>query len=89
MHEDGPAPRLPVSFLAALHVLGDEACLEPIAAAWVKAAAEPEANTDPWRAHLASAFRAIVRRQKLTRRHAVLKRILSRWPDADALARSR
>jgi hypothetical protein len=89
LHEDGHAPRLPVSFLAALHVLGDEGCLEPIAAAWVKAAADPDANTDPWRAHLASAFRAIVRRQKLTRRHAALKRILSRWPDTDALARSR
>ena len=83
---DGAAPqRLPVSFLAALHVLGDEDCLEPIAAAWVKAAADHE----PWRTQLASAFRAIVRRQKLTRRHSVLKRILTRWPDADALARAR
>ena len=88
-HDDGEAPRVPVSFLAALHVLGDETCLESIAAAWARAGADPDLDTDPWRAQLASAFRAILRRQKLTRRHAALKRILARWPDADALARSR
>jgi len=76
---------LPVSFLAALHVLGDESCLEPIAAVWIKASADEE----PWRTQLASAFRAIVKRQKLTRRNAGLKRILSRWPTADELARAR
>lgn len=80
----GKTPTLPVSFLAALHVLGDEACLEPMAGAWVKAGSD-----EPWRAQLASAFRAIVRRQKLTRRHAVLKRIVARWPDADELTRPR
>ena len=81
-----PAPRtLPVSFLAALHVLGDESCLEPLAAVWAGANQDDE----PWRTQLASAFRAIVKRQKLTRRHAALKRILSRWPAADELTRPR
>jgi len=82
---DAPAGPLPVSFLAALHVLGDESCLEPIAAVWARAGQDDE----PWRAQLASAFRTIVRRQKLTRRNAVVKRILSRWPAADELARAR
>jgi hypothetical protein len=91
---DGARPaRVPVSFLAALHVLGDEECLEPIAAAWANAGAgvggDAHPDVEPWRAQLASAFRAIVRRQKLTRRHAALKRILSRWPGADALVRGR
>jgi hypothetical protein len=82
---DAPAGTLPVSFLAALHVLGDESCLEPIAGVWARAGTDDE----PWRAQLASAFRAIVKRQKLSRRHAAVKRILSRWPAADDLARSR
>jgi hypothetical protein len=69
---------LPVTFLAALHVLGDEACLEPIAAAFVRANPDDER----WRQQLAAAFRAIVKRQKLTRRHAALKRITARWPAA-------
>jgi hypothetical protein len=69
---------LPVTFLAALHVLGDESCLEPIAAAFVRANPDDER----WRQQLASAFRTIVKRQKLTRRHAALKRITARWPAA-------
>jgi hypothetical protein len=80
-----PPSALPVSFLAALHVLGDASCVEPIAAAWVRSGPDDE----PWRTQLASAFRAIVRRQKITRRHAVLKRILSRWPEAAPLAGGR
>jgi hypothetical protein len=84
-HPPSSGRTLPVSFLAALHVLGDESCLEPIAAVWIEANADEE----PWRTQLASSFRAIVKRQKLTRRHAGMKRILSRWPAADELARSR
>ncbi len=69
---------LPTSFLAALHVVGDQSCLEPVAAAYARA--------DPadawWRAQLAGAFRAIARREHVTRRHTVVKRIEARWPDA-------
>jgi hypothetical protein len=71
---------LPVSFLAALHVLGDASCLEPIAAAWRRATAD-----DPWRHRLGAAFRAIAKREKITRRHAVARRILARGPDAEEL----
>jgi len=69
---------LPTSFLAALHVVGDQSCLEPLAAAYARA--------DPadawWRTQLAGAFRAIARRERITRRHLLLKRIEARWPDA-------
>ena len=69
---------LPTSFLAALHVVGDQSCLEPVAAAYARA--------DPadawWRSQLAGAFRAIARREHVTRRHVVVKRIEARWPDA-------
>jgi len=74
--EDARAP-LPSSFLAALHVVGDPSCLEPLAAAYVRAGAESR-----WRSQLAAAFRAIATRERVTRRHVVVKRIAARWPHA-------
>jgi hypothetical protein len=38
-----------------------------------------------WREHLADAFRAIVKRDDLTRRHPTLRKILERWPAAGVL----
>jgi hypothetical protein len=78
--------RLPVAFLAALEEIGDATCVESLAAAY-----EATPPGDPWwRDHLAAAFRAIVHREHLTRRHAVVKRAMARWPDAtaDLMARS-
>ena len=72
---------LPVGFLAAAASIGDAACLEPLATAWVKAATADRW----WREHLAEAFRAIVTREHLTRRHPALKRILERRPEAAVL----
>lgn len=69
---------LPVSFLAALHVIGDESCVELLAAAY----ARTPTGDARWRHQLGAAFRAITRREKITRRHATLKRIAARWPDA-------
>ncbi len=69
---------LPVSFLAALHVVGDDSCLEPLAAAWTRS------EDERWRHHLGAAFRAVIKREKITRRHAAFRRIASRWPDAAA-----
>lgn len=69
---------LPTSFLAALHAVGDESCLEPLAAAYVRT----PAGDARWKTQLAAAFRAIARREKVTRRHAVVKRIAARWPEA-------
>jgi hypothetical protein len=60
---------LPPSFLTALHVIGDESCLEPIAAAYARAPSD-----ERWRVQLAGAFRAIAKREKITKRSAAMKR---------------
>ena len=79
--------RLPVAFLAALEEIGDATCLEPLAAAYDASSRSGDAW---WREHVAQAFRAIVHRDGLTRRHAAVKRALARWPEAtaDSMARS-
>lgn len=69
------AEPLPVSFLAALHVIGDASCVPALAAAHGRAD-----EKGPWRSQVQDAFRAIVKREKITRRHAVMKRIAARWP---------
>jgi len=71
--------RLPVAFLAALEEIGDATCLEPLAAAYDASSRSGDAW---WREHVAAAFRAIVLREGLTRRHASVKRALARWPDS-------
>jgi hypothetical protein len=68
---------LPVTFLTALDAIGDATCLESIAVAYSAARRHVD---DWWRDHLAELFRKIVRRERLTRRHAVLRRIAQRWP---------
>jgi hypothetical protein len=75
------AERLPVAFLAALEEIGDATCLEPLAAAYDASSRSSDAW---WREHVATAFRAIFHREGLTRRHAAVKRTMSRWPDAAA-----
>jgi HEAT repeat protein len=66
---------LPVDFLAALETIGDASCLEPLARAWTAARGETW-----WRDRLAAAAGAIITREKLTRRHAAVKRVHARWP---------
>jgi HEAT repeat protein len=66
---------LPVEFLAAVTLIGDASCVEAIAAAHAKA------KDAWWREHLGQAFQAIVTREKLTRRHAAVKRIEKRSPE--------
>jgi HEAT repeat protein len=75
------ADRLPVAFLAAIEEIGDATCLEPLAGAY---AASSRSGDTWWREHVAAAFRAIVQREGLTRRHAAVKRAMTRWPDAAA-----
>jgi len=70
--------RLSVAFLAAIEEIGDASCIETLAAAYD---ASSRSGDTWWREHLASAFRAIVQREGLTRRHAAIKRALARWPD--------
>jgi HEAT repeat protein len=72
---EGATAPLPVEFLAALALVGDATCLEAVAIAYTRA-------TDGWwREHLADAFHAIVARKRLSRRHAVLKKIQKRSPE--------
>jgi hypothetical protein len=72
---------LPVGFAAALAAIGDRTCLNAIAGAYTKAA-RSTGGKDWWHAHLAHAFREIVRREGLTERHAALKQVRSKWPAA-------
>jgi len=65
---------LPVEFLTALSMVGDPSCLEPIARA------HADARDAWWRDHLAQAFQAIVARERLTKRHALMKRVAKKWP---------
>jgi hypothetical protein len=71
--------RLPVAFLAAIEEIGDASCVDTLAAAYE---ASSRSGDTWWREHLASAFRAIVQREGLTRRHTAIKRALARWPEA-------
>lgn len=75
--ERADAP-LPPSFLAAMRVIGDASCVEPLAAALARA---PDADVW-WRHQLASALRGIARRERITKRHASVKRAIARWPQA-------
>ena len=54
--------------------MGDASCLEPIAAA------HAAARDIWWRQHLTEAFYAIITRERITSRSAVLKKIAKRFP---------
>lgn len=77
--ETANAP-LAVEFVAALASIGDASCLEAVAGAYGRAARGAPAREDWWRRSLADVFRAIVEREGLTGRHAVLRRVENRWP---------
>jgi hypothetical protein len=66
---------LPADFLTAVGRVGDETCLEPMARAWAEARKEPW-----WRSRLMESASDIVARLKLTGRHAVVKRVRTKWP---------
>lgn len=68
-----------IDFLSALMMIGDGPCLEAIAAAYAKAATTAASSEDWWRRSLADAFKAIVAREGITRRHAVARHIDKRW----------
>jgi HEAT repeat protein len=65
---------LPVEFLTALSLVGDTSCVDAIAAAHAKA------KDAWWRQQLARVFREVVSRERLTKRHAALRRLEKRWP---------
>jgi hypothetical protein len=69
---EGP---LPLDFLTAIALQGDLTCLEPMARAWAAAPAERW-----WRSRLQEAASDILRREGLSGRHAVVKRVRTKWP---------
>jgi hypothetical protein len=83
---------LPTTFLTALHVIGDESCLEAIAAAYSRAAgftqarattpAAPDESQERWLHQLADAFHAITKREKVARTGTTMARLAKKWPDA-------
>lgn len=66
---------LPLDLLNAAASIGDASCLEPMARAWTRAGRELW-----WKDRLAYTARAIVAREKLTSRSAVIKRVRERHP---------
>jgi HEAT repeat protein len=67
--------KLPVELLSALMLVGDASCLPVMASAHAR-------SDDTWfRERLADVFRVVVKRERLTRRHAVMKKIQQRWPE--------
>jgi HEAT repeat protein len=68
--------KVPVEFLTALMLVGDSSCLDAIAGAHAR-------SRDVWfRERLADVFRTVAQREKLTRRHGIMKKIQKRWPGA-------
>jgi hypothetical protein len=70
---------LPLDFVTALTLIGEATCLEAVAAAYVHASKRRPAD-DWWARQLGDAFRAIVTREQLTRRHTAVKKIERSWP---------
>lgn len=77
---------LPDDFVQAAAAIGDALCLEAIAAAYVRTGEGSERAA--WRHSLADAAATIIVREKITRRHAALRRLRARWGEAvDGLLR--
>jgi hypothetical protein len=73
---DAAQEPLPLDFLSAATALGDAATLEPLARAW--RAASPKETW--WRDRLRDAAADIMKREKVTGRHAAVKRVRAKWP---------
>jgi len=71
---------LPPSFLAAMHMVGDASCLEPLAAAYARSA-----QYERWRHQLAETFHAVAKRERLTPKHSAMRRALAKSPELAGL----
>jgi hypothetical protein len=67
---------LPSSFIAAVTLIGDESCVEPLASAYANAGSDAR-----WRQQVAQAFREVVKRERITKRHSALRRALAKAPE--------
>ncbi len=68
-----PAP----AFLQATERIGDASVLEPLARLYGNASSEPW-----WRERVSAAARAILARERLTARNAIMKKVKARYPSA-------
>jgi len=75
---------LPDGFAEAAGLVGDGACLESIAEQLARAPVPPDSRQDRWLDDIVRAGRAIVERERLTRRHAVMKKIARLSPGVAA-----
>jgi hypothetical protein len=66
---------LPVDFIAAAALVGDSGCLEAIADALARVPARIDRQDQEWRDRLFDAARAIIARERLSRRHAAARRL--------------
>ena len=83
---DGATEALPAGFVDAAALVADGACLEPIAEKLARLPATLDRADERWRDDLLAAGRAIVERERLTRRHAAIKKVTRISPAvADAL----
>jgi len=64
---------LPVDALAAVTLVGDASCLEALASAYARS------RNAEWRRQLLETFHAVVKREKLTPRHAVIRRLQKKF----------
>lgn len=78
---------LPPDFAAAVAMLGDASCLEPLAHAWMHAPRLAGAQRASWEKQLREAFHQVWHREKPASRRRVLDRLQHRWADAAAAAR--
>ena len=74
------SPALPADFIAAAGLVGDPSCLEAMASALASPPSAVDARDQRWRDDLIRAGRAIVHRERLTKRHAVIRKIAKTWP---------
>jgi hypothetical protein len=73
---DAAQEPLPLDFLSAATTLGDAATLEPLARAWTAASAREKW----WRDRLRDAAADIMKREKVTARNSVMKRLRTKYP---------
>jgi HEAT repeat protein len=66
---------LPHSFLSTTTAIGDASCLEPLARAWAAAGKDLD-----WKHQLSTSAASIMRREKLTGRSAVIKKLRANFP---------
>jgi hypothetical protein len=81
---------LPADFVAAVTLIGDGSCLEPLARAWMRAPALGRRDRGAaWARQTRDAFRDVLSRQTLASRRKTLGRLQQRWVSGEDAERLR